>query len=214
MLRNKTNYSGRAQNQENGNTSRRPLSNNNRLFCKLVFVPQLFPVASNYVGGNSTVAASQISWSHQPVSNKAAFRKMLCLALVGKKACVSRWGWSSPGAHNSTVSFQSQRVFGIYATYRAPVQSGESKDVVYNDFRFGHLDTWIPKQQPGKKAKPNVNPYFGEQNRYRFGGKRNDSYGRKSYSQNRHDFARARSKQLGIHSVSFTQSAREVGAAL
>ena len=212
MLRNKTKYSGRTQNQENCNASRRPSSNNNRFCCELVFVPQLFPVASDYVSGNSTVAASQISWSHQSISNKAAFRKMFCFTFIGEETGVSRGCWCSPRTHNATFSFQGQRVLSVYPSYGTPAQSSKSKDVVNNNFRFRNFDAWIPEQQPGEIAKPNVDPDLDQHNGNRFSGKRNSPNYRKSYCQNRHDFARTGSKKLGIHNVSFTQSAPEVGA--
>ena len=214
MLRNKSNCSSRAQNHEYNYAGSRPSRDNQGLCTKLVFVSKLFPVASDYIGGNSAIAAGQISRSHQAVSNETAFRKMLGFTFVGEKSGVSRWSWSSPSTNDSTVSFQGQRVLGVDASYGTPVQSGKSKDVVDNNFGFGNSDAWIPEQQPGKKAKPNVDPDIYQQNGDWFGGKRKSANGRKSHGQNSHDFARAGSKHLGIHTVSFTQSAAEVGVAL
>ena len=212
MLGNKSNHSSCAQNQKYNGANDRPSSNNFRFAAKLIFITELLPVKANYVGGDTAVATGQISWSDKAVSNKAAFGKMFGFALVGKKSRVPRGCWCSPSPHNATVSFQSQRVLSIYTPYGTPVQSGKSKDVVYNDFSFGNFDAWIPKQQPGEIAKPDVNPDFGQHNGNRFGGKRNNTNDGKGHGQNRDDFARAGSKQLRIHSVSFTQSAAEVGA--
>jgi hypothetical protein len=139
---------------------------------------------------------------------------MFRFTLDGEEAGVSRWGWSSPSSHNSFVGFQGERVLGVYAFDGTPIQSGKSKDVVNNNFGFGNFDAWIPEKQPGEKAKPNVDPDVSQQNCDRFGGKRDSANGRKGHGQNGHDFARAGSQQLGIHTVSFTQSAVEVGAAL
>ena len=214
MLRNKANDSSRTQNQKYNYASGRPASNNYRFGSQLVFISQLFPVASNNVGSNSAITAGQITWAHQAVSNETTFRKVLGFALVGKKSSVSRWSWSSPSTNDSTVSFQGQRVFGVDAVYGTPVQSGKSKDVVDNNFGFRNSDAWVPEQQPSKKAKPNVDPDICKQNGDRFGSKRCSANSRKGHGQNGHDFARAGSKQLGIHTVSFTQSAAEVGAAL
>ena len=214
MLRNKSNGSSRTQNQKYKYASDRPSSNSYRFGTELVFVSQLLPVTSNNVGGNSAVTTGQISWAHQAVSNETAFRQMLRFALVCKKSCVSRGGWCSPRTHYATFSFQSQRVLGVYSSDGTPVQIGNSKDVVDNDFRFGNFDTWIPKQQPGEKSKPNVDPDSAQQNWNGFGDKRNSSKNRKGYGQNGNDFARAGSKKLGIHPVSFTQTSMELGAAL
>lgn len=214
MLKDKANRSSCAQGQENHYAGGRPSSYYYGLFSKLVFVPQVFPVASDDIGGNSTVTACEISWAHQTVSNKTAFGKMFRFTFVREKTGVSRRGWSSPRSNNAAVSFQGKRVLGVYAIDSTPVQSGKSKYVVHNNFGFGNSDAWIPEQQPGKKAKPNVDPDICQQNGDRFGSKRKSANGRKGHGQNSHDFARARSKQLGIHSVSFTQSAAEVGAAL
>ena len=214
MLRNKANDSSRTQNQKYNYASGRPASNNYRFGSQLVFISQLFPVASNNVGSNSAITAGQITWAHQAVSNETTFRKVLGFALVGKKSSVSRWSWSSPSANNSAISFQGQRVFGVDALYGAPVQSGKSKDVVNDNFRFGNSDAWVPKQQPSEKTKPKVDPDLGKQDANRFDGKRSSANDRKDYRQNGHDFARAGSKQLGIHIFSFTQSETQVGAAL
>jgi len=214
MLRNKSNNGSGTQSQKYNYASDRPASEHFRFGSELVLVSKLFPVASYYIGGNSAIATGQISWSNEPVSNETAFRQMFRFALVGKKTRISGWGWSSPSTDGSTVRFQGQRVLGIDALYGTPVQSGKSKDVVNDNFRFGDLDTWIPKQQPGKIGKPNVDPDICQQNGNWFGGKRDSANGRKGHGQNGHDFARAGSKQLGIHIVSFTQSAVEVGAAL
>ena len=214
MLKNNANCSCRAQSHEYNYASGRPASYNHGLSTKLVFVPKLLPVASDYVGGNSAIAAGQISWANQTVSNKATFRKMFRFTLVCEKAGVSRWGWSSPSSHNSLFGFEGERVLGVDALYRTPVQSGKSKDVVNNNFGFENFDAWVPEQQPGKKAKPNIDPDICQQNGNWFGGKRDSANGRKGHGQNGHDFARAGSKHLGIHTVSFTQSAVEVGAAL
>ena len=214
MLKNKANGSSRAQSHEYNYATGRPASLNYGFSSKLVFVSKLFPVASDYVGGNSAITAGQISRSNQAVSNKAAFRKMFRLTLVGQEAGVSRWGWSSPSPHNSLFGFKGERVLGVYTLYGTPVQSGKPEYVVHNNFGFRNSDAWVPEQQPSKKAKPNVNPDFCQQNGNRFGSKRDSSNGRKDYGQNGHDFARAGSKKLGIHTVSFTQSAAEVGAAL
>jgi hypothetical protein len=213
MLKNKANRSSRTQSQKPNYASSRPSSDNQGLCTKLVFVPQLFPVGSDYVGGNSTIAAGQISRAYQTVSDETAFGKMFRFTLVGQESGVSRRGWSSPRTNNAAVSFQGKRVLGVYASDGTPVQSGKSKDVVDNDFGFGNSDAWIPEQQPGKKAKPNVDPDIYQQNGDWFGGKRKSANGRKGHGQNSHDFARAGSKQLGIHTVSFTQSAAEVGVA-
>ena len=214
MLRNKANNSSGTQSQKYNYASDRPASEHFRFGSELVLVPKLFPVTSDYVSGNSAITTGQISGSHEPVSNEAAFRKMFRFALVGKKTRISGWGWSSPSTNGSTFSFQGQRVLGIDSLYGTPVQSGESKDVVNDNFRFGDLDTWIPKQQPGKIAKPQIDPDFGQQNAKRFGGQRNGTNYGKRHGQYRHNFARTGSKQLGIHTFSFTQSAVEAGAAL
>ena len=214
MLRNKANNSRGTQSQKYNYASDCPASDNFRFGSELVLVPKLFPVTSDYVSGNSAIATGQISGSHEPVSNKTAFRKMFRFALVGKKTRISGWGWSSPSTDGSTVSFQGQRVLGVDALYGTPVQSGESKDVVNDNFRFGHFDTWIPEQQPGKIAKPKIDPDFGQQNAKRFGGQRNGANNGKGYGQYRHNFARTGAKHLGIHTFSFTQSAVEAGAAL
>ena len=212
MLRNKSNGSSHTQNQEYNYANDRPTSNNYRFGTELVFVSQLLPVATNNVSGNSAVATGQISWAHQAISNETAFRKMFSLTFVGEETGVSRGGWCSPRTHNATFSFQGHRVLGVYASYGAPVQSGESKDVVYNDFRFGNFDTWIPEQQPSEEAKPNVDPDSGNENWKRLSSKGNSANQGKAHGQYRHDFARSGSKKLGIHSLSFTQSANEVGA--
>jgi len=214
MLRNKAKNSSRTQNQKYNYASGQPSSDNYRFGSELVFVSQLLPMASDYVSGNTAVATSQISWAHQALSNETTFRKVLRFALVGKEAGVSGWGWSSPSTNDATVSFQSQRILGVNAPYGTPVQSGHSKDVVNNNFSFGNSDTWIPEQQPGKETKPYVDPYFSQQNWNRFGSKGNSTNCRKGHGQNRNDFARAGSKQLGIHTVSFTQTATGAGAAL
>ena len=214
MLKNKANRSGRTQNQKPNYASSRPSSDNQGLCTKLVFVPELFPVASDYVGGNSAITASQISRAYQTVSDETALGKMFRFTFVGEETGVSRRGWSSPRSNNAAVSFQGKRVLGVYASDGTPVQSSKSKNVVDNNFGFGNSDAWIPEQQPGNKSKPNVDPDICQQNGDRFGGKRKSANGRKGHGQNSHDFARAGSKQLGIHTVSFTQSAAEVGAAL
>ena len=214
MLRNKANNGSSTQSQKYNYASDSPASEHFGFGSELVLVSKLFPVASYYVGGNSAITTSQISRSHEPVSNETTFRQMLRFALVGKKTRISGWGWSSPSTDGSTVRFQGQRVLGIDSLYGTPVQGGESKDVVNDNFRFGDLDTWIPKQQPGKIGKPNVDPDFGQQNAKRFGSQRNGTNYGKGYGQYRHNFARTGSKQLGIHTFSFTQSAVEVGAAL
>ena len=214
MLRNKADNCSRTQNQKYNYASGRPASNNYRFGSQLVFISQLFPVGSNNVGSNSAIATGQISRSHQAVSNETTFRKVLGFALVGKETRISRWGWSSPSTNDSAVSFQGQRVFGVDALYGAPVQSGKSKDVVNDNFRFGNFDARIPKQQPGEKAEPKVDPDLGQQDANWFHGKRSSTDDRKDYRQNGYDFARAGSKQLGIHIFSFTQSETQVGAAL
>jgi len=214
MLNNKTKRSSCAQCQKYHYASSRPSSYNHGLCTKFVFVPQLFPVASDYVGGNAAIATCQISRAYQTVSNETTFGKMFRFTFVGEETGVSRRGWSSPRTNNAAISFQGKRVLGVYASDGTPVQSGKSKDVVDNNFGFGNSDAWIPEQQPSKKAKPNVDPDICQQNGDRFGGKRNSANSRKSHGQNGHDFARAGSKQLGIHTVSFPQSAAEVGAAL
>jgi hypothetical protein len=214
MLKNDSKGRCRAQSQKNNYASGCPASLNYGFSSQLVFVAKFFPVASDYVGGNSAITAGQISRSNQAVSYKAAFWKVFRLTLVGQEAGVSRWGWSSPSSHNSLFGFKGERVFSVDAPYGAPVQSGKPEYVVDNNFGFGNSDAWIPKKQPSKKAKPNVNPDFCQQNGDRFGSKRDSSNSRKDNGQNGHDFARAGLKQLGIHSVSFTQSAAEVGAVL
>lgn len=214
MLKSKANNSSRTQNQKYNYASGNPSRNNHRFGSELVFVSQLFPMTSDYVGGNAAVATGQVSWAHQTFSNETTFRKVLRFTLFGKEASISGWGWSSPSAHNATASFQSQRILSVYAPYGTPVQSGHSKNVVNNNFRFGNSDAWIPEQQPGKETKPNVDPDFSQQNWNGFGGKRHSTNCRKGHGQNRHDFARAGSKQLGIHIDSFTQTAAEAGAAL
>ena len=214
MLKNKTNSRRRAQSHEYNYASGCPASHNEGFSSKFVFVPKFLPVASDYVSGNSAIAAGQISRANQAVSNKAALRKMFRFTLVGEEAGVSRWGWSSPSSHNSLFGFQGERVLGVDALYGTPVQSGKSKDVVNNNFGFGNSDARVPEQQPGEKAKPNVDPDICQQNGNWLGGKRDSANGRKGHGQNGHDFARTGSKQLGIHTVSFTQSAVEVGAAL
>ena len=214
MLTNKANCSSRTQSQKPNYASSRPSSDNQGLCTKLVSVPELFPVASDYVGGNSAITAGQISRAYQTVSDETAFGKMLRFTLVGQETGVSRRGWSSPRSNNATVSFQGKRVLGVDASDGTPVQSGKSKDVVDNNFGFRNSDAWVPEQQPSKKAKPNVDPDICKQNGDRFGSKRCSANSTKGHGQNGHDFARAGSKQLGIHTVSFTQSAAEVGAAL
>jgi hypothetical protein len=213
MLRNKSNNGSRTQNQKYNYASGNPSNNNYWFGPELVFVSQFFPVTSDYIGGNATVATGQISGSHQSLSDEATFRKVFRLALFGKEASISGWGWSSPSTNDATFRFQSQRILGIYTPYGTPVQSNHPKNVVNYYFRLGNSDAWVPEQQPGKEAKPNVYPDFCKNNADRFGGKRNSSSYRKGNSQNRHDFAGAGSKQLGIHTVSFTQSAAEAGAA-
>lgn len=214
MLRNKAKNCSRTEKQKNGNASGRPSSNYYRFVSELVLVSELFPVASNNVGGNSAVATGQVSWADETFADETTFRKMFGFALVGKEARVSRRGWCSPSAHNSAVGFQGEGVLGVYALNGTPVQSGKSKDVVNNNFRFGNFNAWIPEQQPSEKSKPNVNPDLGQQNGERFGSKSKGTNGRKGHGQNGHNLARAGSKNLRIHSVSFTQSAPEVGAAL
>jgi hypothetical protein len=212
MLKNKAKRSSCAQCQKYHYASSRPSSDNQGLCTKLVSVPELFPVASDYVGGNSAITAGQISRAYQTVSDETAFGKMFRFTLVGQESGVSRRGWSSPRSNNATVSFQGKRVLGVYASDGTPVQSGKSKDVVYNDFRFGNFDTWIPEQQPSEEAKPNVDPDSGNENWKRLSSKGNSANQGKGHGQYRHDFARSGSKKLGIHSLSFTQSANEVGA--
>ena len=214
MLKDKANRSSCAQGQENHYAGGRPSSYYYGLFSKLVFVPQVFPVASDDIGGNSTVTACEISWAHQTVSNKTAFGKMFRFTFVCEETGVSRRGWSSPRSNNAAVSFQGKRVLGVYAIDSTPVQSGKSKYVVHNNFGFGDLDAWIPEQQPSKKAKPDVDPDFSQKNLDWFGSKGDNADSRKGHGQNCHDFTRAGSKHLGIHTVSFTQSASEVGAVL
>lgn len=212
MLRNKAKNCSRTQNQKYNYASGNPSSDNYRFGSELALVSQLFPMAPDYVGGNTAVATSQISRAHQPLSNETTFRKVLRFALVSKEAGISGWGWSSPSTNDAIIGFQSQRILGVYAPYGTPVQSGHSKDVVNNNLRFGNSDAWIPEKQPSKENKPNVDPDFSQQNWNRFGGKRHSTNCRKGHGQNCHDSARAGSKQLGIHTVSFTQTAAEAGA--
>lgn len=214
MLKNETSRRGSAQGKKYNYASECPSRDNHGLSFELVCIPKLFPVTSDYIGGNSAIATGQISRANQSVSNKAAFRKMFRFAFVGKKTGVSGRGWSSPSAHNLLSGFQGERVLGVNALDGTPVESGKSKDVVNDNFRSGNFYAWVPEKQPGEKAKPNVNPDFGQQNSDGFSGKRNSSNGSKNHSQYGHDFARAGSKPFGIHSVSFAQSAVEVGAGI
>ena len=214
MLRNKSKNCSRTQNQEHSYSHERPSDRNHRFGPQLILVSEFFPLASDYVGSNPAITTGQIPWTHQSVSDEAAFGEMLRFAFVGKESRVSRWGWSSPGTNSANICFESERVLGVYTLYGTPVQSSRSKNVVNNNLGFGNFDAWIPEQQPSKKAKPDVDPDFSQKNCNRLGGKGNNTDSRKDNPQNGHDFARPRSKQLGTHPASFTQSAMEVGAEL
>jgi len=214
VLRNKTKQGSYTQNDKSYQSSHNPSSYDSGVFVKVTGVPELFPVAANYISGNTAIATSQITWSHHPVSDKTAFRQMLSLGPVGQKSSVSRWCWSSPSSNDSIWSFQGERVLGVDSPNRTPVQSCGSKNVVNHNFRFTHSNAGVPKQQPGQIAKPEVDPKFSQQYRHWFGGQGKNSNGRKGYCHNSHDFARTGSKLLRIHAFSFTHSAPEGGLGL
>ncbi len=214
MLRNKSNYSSYAQNAEQSQSCEDPTCHNNRFGVELILVPKLLPVASDYIGSNTAVATSQISWSHHSVAYEATFRKMFGFGLIRQKASVSRWRWCSPGSNNFLFGFQRERVLGVYSADRAPVQGGSSKNVVNNYIFLCHANTWIPKQQPSKVSEPNIDPNLGQQYDHGFRAEGSNSESRKGHGQNRHDFARSRAKMLWIHPASFTQSQPQGGARL
>ncbi len=214
MLRNKPKQSSYSQNEKSYHSSKAPSSHDSGVFVELIAVPEFFPVAANYISGNSTITTGQITWSDHPVSNEAAFWQMLSLGLVGKKPGVSRRRWSSPRSNDSRLSFQGERVLGVDSPNRTPVQSCGSKNVVNDNLRFTHSNAGVPKQQPGQISKPEVDPKLSQENRYGFRGQGKNSNSRKGYGHNSHDFAGAGSKRLRIHSVSFTQSTLEGGLAL
>ncbi|CAB4630093.1 unannotated protein [freshwater metagenome] len=209
MLRNKAKHGSYSQNDKSHQAIQNPTSLDNRVFVELISVSELFPVAANHISGNSTITTGQITWSDHPVSNEAAFWQMLSLGLVGKKPGVSRRRWSSPRSNDSRLSFQGERVLGVDSPNRTPVQSCGSKNVVNDNLRFTHSNAGAPKQQPGQIAKPEVDPKLSQENRYGFRGQGKNSNSRKGNCHNSHDFARAGSKRLRIHSVSFTQSTLE-----
>ena len=214
MLKNKAECGCYSQSQKYQRASGGPLSFNYGFRNELISVSQFLPLTSDYVGGNSTITAGQIARANQTLPNKATLRKMGGFAPVSQKSRIPRRGWGSPSANNALISFQGQRVLGIYSSYCAPVESGKSENVVNYDFGFGDFDAWIPKQQPGEETKPNVDPDFGQQNSNGLGRKRDSAKGRKGHGQNSHDFSGAGPKSLGIHTISFTQSAAKVGALL
>lgn len=214
MLRNKAKQGGYTQNDKSNQSSQNPLSHDFGVFVKLISVPELFPVAPNYISGNAAIAAGEIPRSDHSVSDETAFRQMLSLGPIGKKSSVSRWCWGSPSSNDSIWGFQGERVLGINSPNRTPIQSYGSKNVVNNNFRFTHSNTGVPKQQPSQIAEPEVDPKFSQQHRYWFGGQCKNSNGRKGHCHKSHDFARTGSKLLRIHAFSFTQSAPEGGLGL
>ena len=214
MLRNKPKQSSYSQNEKSYHSSKAPSSHDSGVFVELISVPEFFPVAANYISGNSTITTGQITWSDHLVSNEAAFWQMLSLGPVSKKSSVSRWCRSSPRSNDSSWGFQGKRVLGVDSPNRTPVQSCSSKNVVNDNFGFTHSKAWVPKQQPGQIAKPEVDPNLYQENRYGLRGQGKNSNSRKGYGRNSHDFARAGSKRLRIHSVSFTQSTLEGGLGL
>lgn len=214
MLRNKTNQGSYPQDNKGNNSGSSPSRMDLRLGEQLVFVPELLPVAANDVCGDAAITAGQIPWSHEAIADETAFGEMFSFAFVCEESRVSRGGWGSPSSNNLILSLQREGVFCINTSNRTPVQSRDPKDVVNYNFRFGYSNAGIPKQQPREKTKPNVNPNLGEKNCNWLSGKSKDSKCRKSHGHNCHDLARAGSKKLRIHTISFTQSAPEVGAAL
>ena len=214
MLRNKPKQSSYSQNEKSYHPSKAPSSHDSGVFVELIAVPEFFPVAANYISGNAAIATGQITWSDHPVSNEAAFRQVLSLGPVSKKSSVSRWCRSSPRSNDSSWGFQGKRVLGVDSPNRTPVQSCSSKNVVNDNFGFTHSNAGVPKQQPGQITKPEVDPKLSQENRYGFRGQGKNSNSRKGYGRNSHDFARAGSKRLRIHSVSFTQSTLEGGLGL
>ena len=214
MLRNKSDYSSHAQNTKQSQSCEDPTGHNNRFGVELILVPKLLPVASNYIGSNTAVATGEISRSHHSVAYEAAFRKVFGFGLIRQKASISRWRRCSPGSNNFLFGFQRERVLGVYSADRAPVQGGSSKNIVNNDICLCHANTWVPKQQPSKVSKPNIDPNLGQQYDHGFRGEGSNSKDRKGHGQNRHDFARSRAKMLWIHPASFTQSQPQGGARL
>jgi hypothetical protein len=205
LLKSKSNDGCHAQDNKNNYPRNNQVAFNCCFFVELVQVSKVFPILADDVGGHTAIATGQIAWSNQSLADEATFGKMLSLALVSHKSSVSRGGWSSPGSENPSFSFERKRVFCVDATNRTPVQTDGSENVVDYNFRIRNSNAGIPKNQPGTVTKPDVYPNFCEKQRQWLGGKGHDSGCGESNSQNRYNFARTRTQQLGIHTSSLTQ---------
>lgn len=205
LLRNKSNYGGHAQDNNDDYSRNNQTALNRGLFVKLVQVSKALPVLSDDVSSYTAIATSQVAGSNQAFADEATLGQMFRFALVCHKSGVSRGGWSRPGSENPTFSFERKRVFCVDASNRAPVQPDGPENVVDYNFRIRNSNAGMPKNQPRAITKPDVDPNFCEKQRQGLCGKGYDSNGGEHNCQYSHDFARTRTQQLGIHTVSLTQ---------
>lgn len=211
MLRNKADYCSQAKGNENYQSPANPTGRNNRGLTKSVSVSQFFPMASNYVGRNTAVAAGQISGSNQSLSDEARFWQVLGFSSIGHETRVAGGGRSGKGSDYSLFGFQGEGVLGINSFDGTPIQANFPEDVVDQDAGFRNPNAWIPKQQPSEERKPQVNPYFGQEHLQGFGCQSEYPNSCESNCEGSHNFAGSGSHGLGIHVASLTQSTFERG---
>ena len=211
MLKNKTQNSRNAERGKYNYSPRNP--SGLHLWCldEFVPVPENLPVTSDQIGSYSGVTRGEITRSHQTFSNKTTFWKMLGFSSTRHEPRVSGWSGSSESSNHSEISFQTEGVFCVNAVYSRPIKLKNSKHI-FNDYAV-RINPYvgIPKQQPSKIAKPQVNPGFSEDQVPVSCRQSNNSQSGQSDSGNRHYSTRAGAQSVTVHKGILTQLANREG---
>lgn len=205
MSNHKTESGSTTEKQKHDESKRGPTSFNMWFGIKLVAVPQILPMASDYVGSIATVATGQISRSNHAISYVAAFGQILTISPFCQETSISGRRRGRPSPYRSIVGLYLERVLSVDSFYGTPIQIVGPKNVFDDKPRFRDFDAWIPEKQPGEKPQPSEWPNLKKQNGHRFAQQRNSADGGKGKSQRGYEFARTRAKYLGVHYNSFTQ---------
>ena len=205
MLKNKSEGSQNAQCCEATDANVRNSSSDKFGFIELTSVPKLFPVAPDYVGGNSRITGGQIPRTDQTITNEATAGQVSGLGSIGEHASIARWCGCSPSTDSSEVSLEGERVLRIYPLNSAPVEAGALKQIIHHDALAGHLDTGIPEQEPGQIAKPEVDPAMSQNLAERPCCQGNKASHSENDSNNGHNLTRSRPQSIGNHVLSLTQ---------
>lgn len=212
MLRNKSDYSCHKEQNKENYARVHPSSLNAGGIVQLISIPELLVMSSNNVSGNTTIATRQITRSDQTLSNKRTFRQIFSLGSVRHKAGVPRGRRSSERLNGALLRLNGQRVFSVNPFDGTPIELVSSKDVVHNNLGFRNSHTWIPKQQPRKEGKPDVQPSFSEKYSGWFCGQSPKAHTSENKSHQGHDSSRSGMQQLRSHFSSLTHPNSKVGA--